>query len=47
MWAKHPDIAQKWVDEGASSKGLPMHKAKAGSVRRAAVLAQMKTRPSA
>lgn len=26
LWAKHPEIAQKWVDEGAKSKGLPMHK---------------------
>jgi hypothetical protein len=25
MWAKHPEIAQRWVDEGAKSKGLPMH----------------------
>jgi hypothetical protein len=28
MWMKHPKIAQKWVDEGAKSTGLPMHKKK-------------------
>lgn len=26
MWMKHPKIAQKWVDEGSKSKGLPYHK---------------------
>lgn len=30
MWAKHPDIAQRWVNEGAKSKGLPYHKKKKG-----------------
>lgn len=28
LWANHPDIAQKWVDEGAKSQGLPKHKRK-------------------
>lgn len=28
MWAKHPGIAQRWVDEGATSKGLPAHATK-------------------
>ena len=28
LWAKHPKIAQRWVDEGAKSKGLPYHKKK-------------------
>lgn len=28
MWMAHPDIAQRWVDEGAKSKGLPYHKRK-------------------
>ena len=41
MWWKHPDIAQKWVNEGAASKGLPMHKKQA---KRTALLSQMKTR---
>lgn len=30
MWMKHPKIAQRWVDEGAKSKGLPMHVKKKG-----------------
>jgi hypothetical protein len=34
LWAKHPDIAQKWVDEGAKSKGLPKHKRKKTSRRK-------------
>ena len=42
MWMHHPEIAQKWVDEGAASKGLPMHVKK--QAKRTAVLAQMKTR---
>ena len=25
LWAKHPDVAQKWSDEGYTQKGLPMH----------------------
>ena len=25
MWSQHPKIAQKWVDEGAKSKGLPKY----------------------
>ena len=28
LWRNHPDIAQKWEDEGAKSKGLPMRKKK-------------------
>lgn len=28
MWKNHPDIAQRWVDEGAKSTGLPYHKRK-------------------
>lgn len=35
MWAKHPDIAQRWVDEGAKSKGLPKKKFNAGAFSRA------------
>ncbi|GEM_PF-3391224 len=31
MWAQHPDIAQRWVDEGAKSKGLPTYTHHGGS----------------
>ena len=39
LWMHHPEVAQKWVDEGAASKGLPMHKKQA---KRHALLGQMK-----
>ena len=40
LWAKHPEIAQRWSDKYGSGKGLPMHvKTK---TRRDAVLSRMK-----
>ena len=26
LWAKHPEIAKKWVDKYSTPKKLPMHK---------------------
>ena len=34
LWLKHPKIAQKWADEGAKSKGLPMRAKKHTSDKR-------------
>ncbi len=28
LWAKHPDIAQRWADEYPGKKKLPRHKKK-------------------
>ena len=45
LWAKHPDIAQKWSDEGYTQKGLPMHAHSGGDhlkkVKRQAYLEQL------
>jgi len=31
LWAKHPDVAEKWAKEYPGQKNLPMHKKKKSS----------------